>query len=111
MSNTILSLIRTYVPIAVGALVAWLLTLGVTLDPASEAGLTVAGTGLLIATYYTLIRLLERRWPWVGILLGSAQAPTYSGTVALVNPATVARMAAEADAQAAANDGATDAPA
>ena len=92
MSNTILSLIRTYVPVAVGALVAWLLTLGVTLDPASETGLTVAGTGLLIAAYYTIIRLAERRWPWVGILLGSTAQPVY-------------------DARTAANDGATDAPA
>ena len=77
MSNTITSLIRTYVPIVVGSLVAWLLTLGVTLDPSAEAGLVTAGTGLLIAVYYTAVRLLEKRWPFLGVLLGSATAPTY----------------------------------
>lgn len=74
----ILSLIRTYAPIVVGALAAWLLTLGVELDPQTQAGLIVALTGILQAVYYTLVRLLEQRWPWVGVLLGSTKTPTYT---------------------------------
>lgn len=93
MSNTVLSLVRTYVPVAVGAFVAWLLTLGVELDPSAEAGLVTAGTGLLIALYYTLARLLERRWPWAGVLLGATTQPTYDQRTPLER---------EADAQAAA---------
>ena len=75
MNTLVLSLIRTYVPVAVGAFVAWLLALGVELDEKSATGLTVALTGLLIAVYYTLVRLLERQWPAVGVLLGVAKSP------------------------------------
>lgn len=69
------SLIRTYVPVAVGAFIAWLVTLGVALDPATEAGLTTALTGVVIAAYYTVVRLLEKRWPFLSVLLGSSQMP------------------------------------
>lgn len=92
MSATITSLIRTWVPVVVGSFVAWLVTLGVTLDPSAQTGLTVGLTGLLIAAYYTVIRLLERKWPFLGVLLGSASAPSYGDTVpaadvvASVNP-------------------------
>jgi hypothetical protein len=95
MSATITSLIRTYVPIVVGSLVAWLITLGVVLDPTVEAGLITALTGVLIAVYYTVVRLLEKRWPALGILLGAATAPTY------VKPVSATW---EADVQAASND-------
>lgn len=69
------SLIRTYVPVAVGAFIAWLVTLGVTLDQTVEQGLTVFLTGLLIAVYYTVVRLLEKRWPALSFLLGSSTMP------------------------------------
>lgn len=75
LATLIPSLIRTYVPIAIGALIAWLLTLGVELDPSAEQGLTVALTGILIAVYYTIIRLLEKKWPALSVLLGSKQMP------------------------------------
>lgn len=77
MTNTILSLVRTYVPVAVGALAAWLLTLGIELDAEAQTGLTVALTGLVVAVYYTVARLLEKRWPVFGILLGSTKQPEY----------------------------------
>lgn len=74
------SLIRTYVPVAVGAFVAWLVTLGVELDPSTEAGLITALTAVLIALYYTLVRLLEKKWPALSVLLGSGQIPAqYTG--------------------------------
>jgi hypothetical protein len=81
MSATITSLIRTWVPIAVGSLISWLITLGVTLNPTTEAGLVTALTGVLIAAYYTVIRLGEKRWPFLGVLLGSATPPTYAPSV------------------------------
>lgn len=77
MTNFVLSLIRTYVPIAVGAVVAWLVTLGVEVDVNTQAGLVVALTGVLQAVYYTVVRLLEKKFPKVGVLLGSATTPTY----------------------------------
>lgn len=75
MNTTITSLIRTYVPVAVGAVVAWLLALGVNLDDQTTAGLTAALTGVITAVYYTLVRLLETRYPWVGALLGVPKSP------------------------------------
>ena len=69
------SLIRTYVPIVVGAFIAWLVTLGVEIDDSIQAGLVTALTGILIAAYYTVIRLLEKRWPKLSVLLGSSQIP------------------------------------
>lgn len=75
MNALALSLIRTYVPAAVGALLSWLLTLGVQIDPATEAALVAAGAGLLTAVYYTLARLLEQKWPGAGVLLGATKSP------------------------------------
>lgn len=77
MQNFVTSLIRTYVPIIVGALVAWLVTVGVELDADTQAGLIVAMTGALQAVYYLVVRLLERKFPQLGVLLGSAQKPVY----------------------------------
>ena len=78
------SLIRTYVPIVVGAFISWILTLGVELDESTEAGLVTALTAILIAAYYTLVRLLEKKWPALSVLLGSTRIPaqyTPDGTV------------------------------
>lgn len=69
------SLIRTYVPVLVGAFIAWLITLGVEVDPSTQAGLTTGLTGLVIIVYYTVVRLLEKRWPFLSVLLGSKQIP------------------------------------
>ena len=77
MSNFITGLIRTYVPIIVGALVAWLATIGLQLDAESQTGLIVALTGLLQALYYLIVRWLETKFPKAGILLGKATVPEY----------------------------------
>ena len=77
MDNLALSLIRTYVPLAVGAFVAWLLTLGVDISDSVQASVVVALTGLLQAIYYTAVRLLESKFPVVGKLLGASSAPKY----------------------------------
>lgn len=90
MTNTVLSLVRTYVPVAVGALAAWLLSLGVDLSAEAQTGLTVFLTGLIIAVYYTVARLLEKRWPAFGFLLGSTKQPEY------VNPPATDKVASPA---------------
>ena len=77
MNSFIISQIRTYVPILVGALAAWLLTKGIELDTDTQAGLIVFLTGLLQGLYYLIVRLLEKRWPKVGVLLGVASKPVY----------------------------------
>jgi hypothetical protein len=69
------SLIRTWVPVIVGSFLSWLITVGIELDERSSTALITALTGLLIAAYYTAVRLLERRWPQVGVLLGLAKTP------------------------------------
>lgn len=82
MSTQIISWIRTVVPVGVASAIAWLLTLGVELDKTAESGLVVGITGLLIAVYYTLARMLESKWPKLGVLLGVAQTPdSYSKDV------------------------------
>ena len=75
MNTVFQSLIRTYTPIMVGAFISWLLTLGVEVDTDTQAGLTVALTAVLIAVYYTVVRLLEKKWPALSVLLGSSVMP------------------------------------
>lgn len=68
------SLIRTIVPIAVGALVGWLATRGITVD---ASVIIPAVDGIAAALYYAGVRALEQRWPRLGWLLGSPGAPSY----------------------------------
>lgn len=74
MSDAIVSLIRTYVATWVGLAAAWLAGLGVDLE-VDMATLVLAGLG--VSVYYAAARALEERWPWLGVLLGSAGSPTY----------------------------------
>src|SRR5690625_6394359 len=78
VSNGVLSLIRTYVPIVVGALASWLLTLGVEVDAEAQAGLVVAMTGVFQAVYYAAARRAAPRWSRRGVLLGSRAQPAYT---------------------------------
>lgn len=79
MSDVVVSFIRTYVPVLVGAVLTWL---GSVLDivvPEDGSTSLIAGiTAVVIAAYYAVIRLLERKWPWFGILLGKSVTPTYT---------------------------------
>lgn len=78
MNDFFIGLIRTYTPIAVGAALSWLITLGVELEPETQAAAVIALTGILQAAYYTLVRLAAERWPWAGSLLGVNIAPKYN---------------------------------
>lgn len=73
MGDFLTSLVRTWVPIAIG----YLVSLGVLPDDLSDEA-TAAATAAVIALYYALARLLERRWPAAGWLLGVPKTPTYT---------------------------------
>lgn len=74
LSDWIAAWIRTQVAVWVPVLAAWLMGLGVELpvEPATMAIGSAAITG-----YYTLVRLLEAKWPAAGALLGWRAQPHY----------------------------------
>lgn len=81
MEDYLTSLIRTWVPVMVGAAITWLaMTLGVVLDDGTSTSLIVATTALATAVYYAAARAVEARWPQVGRLLlalGAGGGPVY----------------------------------
>lgn len=77
MNDFITSLIRTYVPIAVGAVASYLVTAGIDIDANAQLGLVTFLTAVLQGVYYLLARLLEQKFPQFGFLLGSAKKPEY----------------------------------
>lgn len=83
------SLIRTYVPIGVGFVLALLARkYDVILDDASSAALTSGVAALVSAVFYGVVRILESRWKPVGWLLGLAVRPQYEPGRVSVPPAT-----------------------
>jgi hypothetical protein len=76
-SNTVLSLVRTWVPIVVGSLISWLAGLGLNVNDDAQGAMTVLMTAILIGLYYTVVRLLEKQFPWIGVLLGAQAQPQY----------------------------------
>lgn len=78
MTNFLVSLIRTWVPIGVGSLISLLVVnYGIVVDESVTAQLAAGLTGIIIAGYYLLARLLERKFPQLGVLLGSTKEPVY----------------------------------
>jgi len=74
------ALIRTYVPYAIGLALAWLFVhIGFDLrgGPA-EVALVAFTTAVAMNGYYALVRVIELRWPILGILLGLPKSPTYA---------------------------------
>ncbi|ABP54031.1 hypothetical protein [Salinispora tropica] len=77
-NDFLISIIRTAVPVAVGAVLAWLASeAGIVLDADSSAALTAGTVAAVVAVYYALARALETRWPWLGVLLGRRAKPVY----------------------------------
>jgi hypothetical protein len=72
--DLLVSLIRTVVPTLVGLALAALAKGGIDLDPTA---LTLLFDGLFVGGYYALIRLLESKWSWLGLLLGWKATLTY----------------------------------
>ncbi|MEV6226833.1 hypothetical protein AB0L88_02930 [Saccharopolyspora shandongensis] len=82
MSDQLTAWLRTIVPAAWSALVAWLITAGAPdwlTDPLGDAGPTLV-VPVVLAAVYALLRWAEPRLPaWATrLLLGSAQPPTYT---------------------------------
>lgn len=77
MNNFVTSLIRTYVPIGVGAMASYLLSQGLELDASAQLGLITFLTAILQGVYYLVARILERRFPQLSFLLGSSAQPKY----------------------------------
>lgn len=80
-----LSLIRTYVPIAVGVVLTWLAThWGVVLDEQTSIGVALVAVALVAGVYYAIVRAFERHFPGLGRLLLSLGArggePVYAPT-------------------------------
>lgn len=69
------SLVRTIVPIITGLIISGLLQLGIEVEPGV---ISVAVDAVVVGGWYTLVRVLEERWPKVGVLLGSRSTPHYS---------------------------------
>ena len=78
LNDTVLSFIRTFVPVIVGALVAWLQPLGIQIDTVAAASIA---TAVFTAVYYTAARLLEKHFPKAGWLLGAPRQPVYAEEV------------------------------
>lgn len=71
----LLSFIRTIVPAIVGAVVGYLVSLGLNVDPEFEGALTAVLFAVFTGLYYLIIRVIEMKFPGIGILLGWAKSP------------------------------------
>lgn len=69
------SLLRTFVPVLVGLILGVLGSTAV----GFEEQLTAVISAAITLVYYLVLRLVEQKWPKLGILLGSAKKPTYTG--------------------------------
>ena len=74
-TDVLTSLRRTLVPVAVGFLLSQAARVGFDI-PADQ--LTGVIEALITGAYYSVIRLLETRFPGVGVLLGATRQPTYT---------------------------------
>jgi hypothetical protein len=79
LSDWFVSWLRTNVAAWVPTLAAWLASYGIDLpvEPSS-----VALVSLAVSAFYTLVRLLEAKWPAFGVLLGWKGAPSYGAAQA-----------------------------
>lgn len=78
MSDFIIAQIRTYVPLTVGAAVAWLAARGLHLEATAITGFVTVLTALVTALYYLVVHTAERYVsPKFGWLLGWAKLPVY----------------------------------
>jgi uncharacterized protein (DUF697 family) len=78
VTDYVLSVIRTWVPILVGTVGGWLAAHGLNLDPSVAIGATAALAGIASGVYYAVVRALELKFPFLGALLGHTAKPTYA---------------------------------
>lgn len=75
MPLLLISFVRTITPGIVGMVVGWFTALGLTVDPEFEGALTAVLGLTFMGLYYLVVRLIEQKFPKVGILLGYAKSP------------------------------------
>lgn len=71
----LVSFLRTIVPAIVGAVVGYLVSLGLEVDPEFQGALTAVLFALFTGLYYLIIRVIEMKFPNIGILLGFNRSP------------------------------------
>lgn len=77
MGTDIPAIVRTAVPLLVSWVVSILLSINVDVTPEQQVTL-INGLGIaLAAVYYVVVKHLEKRWPILGVLLGSTKQPVY----------------------------------
>ena len=82
LNDPIIAIIRTLVPSAVGAAIAWGAAKGIGIDEETSATLTTALVAICTALYYAAVTWLERKIdPAFGWLLGVPKAPSYNGVI------------------------------
>jgi hypothetical protein len=92
LTTYIISLIRTYVPLLVGAVLGWLASITVlhawivSLSTDEKSTVVTGATALLVAAYYGIVRFVETKYPKVGILLGKAATIAYGAKASTVIP-------------------------
>jgi hypothetical protein len=74
-TDVLTSLRRTLVPIAVGFLLSQAARVGFDI-PADQ--LTGVIEALVTGTYYSVVRILEVKFPGLGVLLGATRQPKYT---------------------------------
>lgn len=74
MNDYIVSVVRTAAAALAGFGVTQLARLGIEIDGGTLNGLATAA-GMTV--YYVVARLIERKWPKAGVLLGVPKAPVY----------------------------------
>ena len=85
------SLVRTIVPVVVGAVVSFFTTIGIPVDDDFKQGLTLILSAVFAVLYYLLARLLEQSFAWASKLLLSGKAPVaYAPTKAVTASAVTA---------------------
>lgn len=88
-SGLLESLIRTWVPVGIGSVLAWAAVhWHIVVDPGASATAATVATALCIAGYYALARVVERRWPragrWLVALNLVRSRPIYAGATEAV---------------------------
>lgn len=75
MIEALVPILRATVQAGVGAIVAYLLVIGIPVPPDAAGLLVLASTAVLTGLLAKGQQWVERRYPWIGALLGT---PTYS---------------------------------
>lgn len=90
MTTPVPAVIRTLVPVIVGAIISFSATRGIQFDGTFREALSYVLTAAITGIYYVTLLKLEARWPIAGILLGSTARPIYAGRYrdAITGPAT-----------------------